>query len=94
MVWVKRMSTAEDLLWEFDRARYPLACWISTALVIHSFDPIRSLDLFTRLISAGAGNRELEISPTGENHDLEIAPTIGNRPQCFADFMIENYTHV
>ena len=26
------------------RARYSLACWISIALVIHSFDPIRSVD--------------------------------------------------
>ncbi|MDE0298391.1 MAG: hypothetical protein OXN17_07145 [Candidatus Poribacteria bacterium] len=26
-------------LWDLYRARYPLACWISIALVIHSLDP-------------------------------------------------------
>ena len=38
-------------LWEFYRTHYPFACWISIALVIHSFDPIRSLDLFASLIA-------------------------------------------
>ena len=28
-----------DRLWEPYRARYPLACWISIALIIHSLDP-------------------------------------------------------
>ena len=43
----------------------------SIALVIHFLGH----SLFTRLIAAGAGNRDLEIAPTIGNRDLEIAPT-------------------
>ncbi|MDE0300819.1 MAG: hypothetical protein OXN17_19440, partial [Candidatus Poribacteria bacterium] len=41
---------APGFLLEFYRARYPLACWISTALAIHSLAGFLSLSIFSRLI--------------------------------------------
>ena len=73
-VRLERISTAlaihplAGFLRDFYRLRYPFACWISIAFVIHSLDH----SLSSRLISAGAGNRDLEIAPTTGNRDLEI----------------------
>ena len=43
------------VLWEFYRVRYPLACWISIVLAIHSLDQ----SLLIRLILQKAGARKI-----------------------------------
>ena len=55
-IWRRSLS-------DFYRARYPLACWISIAVLIQSLNQSLSISL---------------ISYRG-NRDLEIAPTVGDR---------------
>ena len=53
------------------RVGYSLTCWISMGFLSRS--PFTGV--ISRLTSARAGNRDLEIAPTEGYRDLEIAPT-------------------
>ena len=73
-------ETSMGTLRELYRIRYALTCGLLShedfygifiAMVIHFLDH----SLFTRLIAAGAGKRDLEIATTEGYRDLEIAPT-------------------